>query len=208
MQNQPDTEQPYLGQPEPASRKSSFDRHKVLTVFLTSLALIVVVSVVVPTLGGSDTPAGTADAAGTAGTGDAPAPDETVPGLGSAVRDGKLEFTVTALEPGVTRVGDEILGADPQGQFVLVHVSVTNIGDAAQMFDASAQKMLDTQGREHSADPTAGIYLGDANSFLDDIDPGSSTQGVVVFDVPAGAVPAGVELHDSFMSGGATVTLG
>lgn len=79
MQNQPDTEQPYPAQPEPVLWTSFFARHKVLTVFLTSLALTVVVSVVVPTLGGSDTPAGTADAAGTAGTGHAPAPDETVP---------------------------------------------------------------------------------------------------------------------------------
>jgi hypothetical protein len=77
MQNQPDTEQPYPAQPEPVLWTSFFARHKVLTVFLTSLALTVVVSVVVPTLGGSDTPAGTADAAG---TGDAPAPRRDRPG--------------------------------------------------------------------------------------------------------------------------------
>lgn len=207
---QPYPGQPYRGQPEPAPRKSFFARHKVLTVFLAIVALIVVVSVA-SSLGGGDTTTGTAGTADTAGGAQAPAaaaPEETVPGLGTAVRDGKLEFTVTAVEPGVTNVGDEFLSVDAQGQFVLVHVTVTNIGDAAQMFDASSQKLFDTQGREHSADSTAGIYLGDANSFLNDINPGNSIQGVVVFDVPADAVPASVELHDSFMSGGSTVALG
>lgn len=219
QQNQPYPGQPGPAQPAPAPRKSFFARHKVFTVFLAILALIVVVSVA-SNLGGSDTPTGTAGAADTDGAGAAadpeagaqdpaaPAPDESVPGLGTAVRDGKFEFTVTAVEPGVARVGDDLLGVDAQGQFVLVHVTVTNIGDAAQMFDSSSQKLFDAQGREHSADSTAGIYLGDANSFLNDINPGNSIQGVVVFDVPADAVPASVELHDSFMSGGTTVSLG
>lgn len=227
QQNQPYPGQPYPGQPypgqqPPAPRRSFFARHKVLTVFLAILALVLVVSIG-SSLGG-DTP-DTPEAAGSAGVADAadpgadggatgdqapaaPAPEEAVPGLGAAVRDGKFEFTVTAVEPGVARVGDDLLGVDAQGQFVLVHVTVTNVGDVAQMFDASSQKLFDAQGREHSADSTAGIYLGDANSFLNDINPGNSIQGVVVFDVPADAVPASLELHDSFLSGGTTVALG
>ncbi len=74
---------------------------------------------------------------------------------------------------------------------MLVHVTVTNIGDQAQMFDGSSQKLVDTAGREHFADTSAAIYLGDANSFLTDINPGNSVEGTVVFDAPADAVPAG-----------------
>lgn len=213
----------FQGQPQPplapVPRRSFFARHKVLTVFLAILALVVVVSVASSL--GRDEPAGTAGTAGTTATDGAapegapgagaeapPAPEEAAPGIGTAVRDGKFEFTVTAVEPGVASVGDEFLSVDAQGQFVLVHVTVTNVGDAAQMFDASSQKLFDAQGREHSADSTAGIYLGDANSFLNDINPGNSIQGVVVFDVPADAVPASIELHDSFMSGGVSVALG
>lgn len=217
---QPYPQHPYPGGPVAAPRRSFFARHKVFTVFLAILALIVVVSVA-SNLGGDD-PAGGTGAAGTTdaaepgaepGTGEeAPAAPEpaapAAPGIGTAVRDGKFEFTVTAVEPGVGRVGDDLLGVDAQGQFVLVHVTVTNIGDAAQMFDSSSQKLFDAQGREHSADSTAGIYLGDANSFLNDINPGNSIQGVVVFDVPADAVPASIELHDSFLSGGTQVALG
>lgn len=206
MQNEPYPGQSSPAQPGTAPWKSLLAQHKALTVFLASLALVVVMAVTA-NLVGRDTPAGSAGAVGAAGRGTAADPDGTLPGLGAAVRDGKLEFTVTAVEPGVAHVGDEFLGADPQGKFVLVHVSVTNVGDAAQMFDATSQQLVDTQGREHSADPTAGAYLG-ADSFLDDVGPGGSIEGVVVFDLPADAVPASVELHDSSVSGGTTVALG
>lgn len=141
----------------------------------------------------------------------AAAPVEEEPaaaGIGTPVRDGKFEFTVTSIEPGVAQVGDQYLNQAAQGQFVLVHVTVTNIGDQAQYFDGSSQKLLDTQGRTHSADTSAAIYLGDANSFLNDINPGNSVEGVVVFDIPADATPASLELHDSMFSGGVTVQLG
>ncbi|MFF3062979.1 DUF4352 domain-containing protein [Oerskovia sp. NPDC057915] len=209
MQNQPYPGRPTPAQPDPADPaawRSFFARHRLLTVFLASLALVVVMAVA-SNLVGRATPAGAAGAVGAVGAGGAADPDEGAPGLGAAVRDGKLEFTVMAVEPGVTHVGDELLGADPQGQFVLLHVVVTNVGDAARRVDAGAQRLVDTQGREHSADPTAGGHLGDAESFLDDVGPGSSIEGVVVFDVPADVVPASVELHDSFMSGGTTVAL-
>ncbi len=67
-----------------------------------------------------------------------------------------------------------------------MHVTVNNIGREAQYFDGSSQKLTDTLGRTRSADTSAAIYLGDAQSFLN---PGNSVQGTVVFDVPAAAAP-------------------
>ncbi len=210
-------------------RKSWFARHKVLT----GVGVVVLLGIVGANLGGGDDdePATTAAVADTAATdsgsgrsgteaevvtapdeaepADEPAPEEAAaPGIGTAVRDGKLEFTVTSVETGVATVGDQYLNEQAQGQFVLVHMTVTNIGDAAQMFDGSSQKLVDTAGREHSADSSAAIYLGDANSFLTDVNPGNSVEGTVVFDVPADAVPATISLHDSFFSGGVEVSLG
>jgi hypothetical protein len=210
-------------------RKSWFARHKVLT----GLGVVVLLVIIGANLGGgggeeptaptavADT--GAAETAPDAGADDGaedavveepapaeePAPEElAAPGIGTAVRDGKFEFTVTSVETGVATVGDEYLNQQAQGQYVLVHMTVTNIGGEAQMFDGSSQKLTDTAGREHSADTSAAIYLGDANSFLTDINPGNSVEGTVVFDVPADALPATIELHDSMFSGGVQVTLG
>ncbi|MDQ0425560.1 DUF4352 domain-containing protein [Cellulomonas iranensis] len=195
--------------PSPAAqpRRSWFARHKILT----TLGAVVVVVAVASALGGGGDDAPPASSAASAPAGDAPAdesPASTAAGIGTPVRDGKFEFTVTGVEPGVTRVGDDVFGQDAQGLFLLVHVAVTNIGDEAQYFDGSSQKLTDTQGRTHSADTGAAIYLGDAQSFLNQINPGNSVQGTVVFDVPADAAPATVELHDSPFSGGVEVTLG
>ncbi|WP_454042583.1 DUF4352 domain-containing protein [Cellulosimicrobium sp. Marseille-Q8652] len=117
-------------------------------------------------------------------------------------------------------------------------MTATNIGDEAQVFDGSSQELTDTVGRTHSSDGSAAIYLGNANSFLTDINPGNSVvaqpveavpphvhrvidvqhaelgrrlrveEGTVVFDIPADAVPASIDLHDSFLSGGVEVALG
>ena len=206
-------------EPTATPRRSWFARHKVLTTLGAVVALVVVVGALGG--GGDDSPTAAPAPAGTveADTAAVPAAEEPAAepaeepapqtaGIGTPVRDGKFEFTVTSIEGGVAHVGDDMFGKDAQGQFTLVHMSVTNIGDEAQHFDGSSQKLVDAQGRTHSADGSAAIYLGDAESFLNQINPGNSVQGTVVFDIPADATPASLELHDSMFSGGVTVSVG
>lgn len=86
-------------------------------------------------------------------------------------------------------------------------MTVKNIGDKAQTFDGSDQELIDRNGSKYSADTAAGIYLDGSESFLEQINPGNVVDGVVVFDIPKGADPVRIELHDSMFSGGATVDL-
>lgn len=128
-------------------------------------------------------------------------------GLNTPVRDGKFEFTVTKVDPGHAAVGTDSLGEQAQGQFVFVHVSVRNIGDVAQVFSGSSQKLFDAQGREFSDDAAAAIYLDQSQSFLNEINPGNAVNGIVVFDIPKDAQPTRIELHDSPFSAGVSVAL-
>lgn len=201
---QPPSGQPMPNPPQftapqpPAQRRSWFARHKIMT----TLGVLVVIGIIASATGGSDEPQQSAGEQAVVGedgvTTDeqepaAPAeepeavPAETLPGIGAVVADGKFEFTVTAVEPGGVRIGNDTFGQDAQGQFVLVHLTVRNIGTEAQYFDGSSQELLDTQGRTHSSDGSAAIYLDDSNSFLNQINPGNEVQGIVVFDVPADA---------------------
>jgi hypothetical protein len=132
---------------------------------------------------------------------------EAKPGLGDAVRDGQFEFTVTKVEDGVRDIGNSDFGEVAQGQFILVHVKVENIGGEAQTFDGSDQKLIGLGGKEYSADTGAGISLNDSKSFLEQINPGNSVSGVVVYDVPKSMKPQSIELHDSFLSNGVVVDL-
>lgn len=130
------------------------------------------------------------------------------PGIGAPVRDGKFQFTVTKVKGGVKQVGDQYLNEKAQGQFVMVSVTVENIGDEPRTFDSSSQRLFDAAGKEYSADGEAGIYLDESNSFLNEINPGNTVKGVLVFDVPkSGFKPGKLELHDSAFSGGVEVAL-
>ncbi|MFI5808499.1 DUF4352 domain-containing protein [Streptomyces sp. NPDC051561] len=143
--------------------------------------------------------------------GTAPAPvgedqQDTTPGLGEPVREGKFEFTVKKIEPGGNHLGGEF-GTDAQGRYLLAHMTVKNIGDRAQYFNGSDQKTIDSKSNEHSADTGAAIFLEDSRSFLNQINPGNTVEGIVVFDIPTNSRPVQMELHDSFLSSGATVRL-
>ena len=140
----------------------------------------------------------------------APAEDrgDTV-GLNAPARDGKFEFVVTGYQPGVTEVGDNpYFTEQASGQFVLVDVTVKNIGDKAQSFSPTDQKLIDAQGREFEVNTTA-MIAGSTSDIpvWDKINPGNTVSIQLVFDMPTDATPAQVELHDSMFSGGVKVGL-
>jgi hypothetical protein len=129
------------------------------------------------------------------------------PGLGTSVRDGKFEFVVTKVKKGVSRVGGEYANEKAQGQFVLVYVKVTNIGEEPQTLLDSEQKLRDSRGREFSTNSVASLYIDDNDVLFNEINPGNSVKGVLVYDMPKNSSPASIEVHDSFLSDGVVVRL-
>lgn len=128
-------------------------------------------------------------------------------GVGQRVNDGKFEFVVESLECGANEVGGELFNETAQGHFCLLELTVTNTGDESQTMSDSNQYLYDAEGREFSSDSIATLWANEESSsfFLEEINPGNSVTGVVVFDVPVDAVIVAAELHDSFLSGGVTV---
>lgn len=168
----------------------------------TSLALLATALVALGCGAGS-----TADSTADAGSAKGDDKPKTAT-IGQPARDGKFEFTVKSTKCGVAKVGTDLLGAKAQGQFCLVTINVKNIGKEAQMFDGSSQKAYAADGTEYSADSGAAIYANkNAETFLNDINPGNQVTGVVVFDIPKNVKLTKLELHDSPFSGGVAVTL-
>ncbi|MEU6408267.1 DUF4352 domain-containing protein [Microbispora sp. NPDC046933] len=131
-----------------------------------------------------------------------------VPGLGDVVKDGKFAFKVSKVEKGLSQVGEGFTVSKAQGQYVLIHLTVKNIGEEAQMFSDSAQKLIDAKGRTFDADSgAAALGLKDSNAFLNNINPGNAVNGILLFDVPKDVTLTAVELHDSMFSDGVTVSL-
>jgi hypothetical protein len=143
-------------------------------------------------------------------TGKAPAkkPAKAAPGIGQPARDGKFEFTVTKLDCSLSKVGTEFAEQKAQGKFCLAHLTVKNVGDEAQMFDASSQKAFDAAGTTYDADGAAALYVNEGTAtFLNNINPGNQVKGVIPFDVPKNVTVTRLELHDSPFSGGVTVSV-
>lgn len=159
-----------------------------------------------PGSGGSEE-AGGAGAEG--GEDDEVGEEEEAAGIGDTVKDGELAFTVTDVETGVESIGDEFVRETPQGQYVIVSLTVQNTGTESETFDGFEQKLVDSDGSEHSHEDVAELYLEDADSFFENVNPGNELEAKLVFDVPESAEPASIELRGSvFSSGGATVNLG
>ncbi|MFI6910098.1 DUF4352 domain-containing protein [Nonomuraea sp. NPDC050394] len=127
--------------------------------------------------------------------------------IGTAVRDGDLSFTVTTVER-KDRVGDTYIGKDAQGEFLIVHLRVLNLGKRSGSFAASSQKLV-VGGREYRPSTSAAIYLKDSGAKLlfERIGAGHFVEGVLVFDVPKSATDLTLELRDSAINKGAKVTL-
>jgi septal ring-binding cell division protein DamX len=178
---------------------------------LLLLILVIVVIAVISSRGDSSSDSSSSSISSSSSEG-AAAPDSSdaaAAGLNQAVRDGKFEFTVTGQDCSKSTIGtSQYAQSEAQGVYCIVSMHVSNIGDEAQYFDASSQKAFDAQGREYSADSGAAIYLDEANSFLEQLNPGSAVDGQLVYDVPVGTQLIKMELHDSPFSGGAAVNLG
>ncbi|WP_312884493.1 DUF4352 domain-containing protein [Nocardia barduliensis] len=135
-----------------------------------------------------------------------PKAGKDVASAGSAVRDGKFEFVVTAIDPPTKTIGEnQFLRSTAQGEYIVIHVDVSNIGNEPRSYFGSNQKLYDDQGREFTNDTKAEINVNEHLSA--DINPGNRVSMRIVFDVPPGSVPAVLELHDSMLSGGVKVAL-
>jgi hypothetical protein len=127
-------------------------------------------------------------------------------GVGKPYRDGKFQFTVTRVRSGVRKIGGGT-GAKPTGQFVLVSVTIRNLGDRPQTLHGDNQTLYDADGRAYTAATAAAKRLKGSGGLGKELGPAASLKAVIVFDVPRGVRPSRLLLHDTLFSGGVEVPL-
>jgi hypothetical protein len=121
----------------------------------------------------------------------AAAPTTNAPPIPGAT-DGPLSFTVDGVEIGPKVVmSDAPLEKTANGVFIVVHMTVANVGTEPASFVATFQK-LQASGVIYPLADEATAYLGGTAATLD---PGATTVVSIAFDVPPGSVPEFVELH-------------
>lgn len=185
--------------PEPPKHAGNSSGVKAL-LLVGAIAVVAVLAIVGS---GDDNKAANSSAGGGASTAAGAAPKNSAPApAGSSVRDGKFEFRVlgTRRAPVAGDPSNQFMTVPAQGEFVIVTLSVSNIGAEPQSFFGQNQKLIDFAGREYAPNSSADMWT---NGGTGEINPGNAIQAELAFDVPPGTRVASLQLHDSMLSGGA-----
>lgn len=118
--------------------------------------------------------------------------------------DGPLEFSVNAVEVTTTVASADFpVDKTAEGEYVVVHLTVTNTSDEPTTFLGTFQKLL-AGGQVYSIDDEATFY---ANGALVDLNPGDQAEVGLVYDVPPGTDPDAIELHADPLGPGVEASL-
>jgi hypothetical protein len=114
------------------------------------------------------------------------------PGATGDATDGPLSFTVHGIEVGSTVVmSDAPLEKTAVGEYIVVHMTVTNVGTDPASFVGMFQT-LHAGGTTYPLDDEATAYL---EGTFADLEPGASADVSIAFDVPPGTPAEAIELH-------------
>lgn len=131
-----------------------------------------------------------------------------MPTIGQAARDGKFEFIIKSVSCGQTSIGSDFLTETAQGQFCNLSVSVKNIGNEPQTLFVDNQYVFNASGQKYSADSAATIVANpNSDTWIGEINPGNTIEGIMVFDLPKDQTPTVAQLHDSAFSDGIKIKL-
>ena len=96
------------------------------------------------------------------------------PPPGSSVRDGMFEFRVATIER-LKQVCDPngYTCATAQGEFIVVTMQVTNIGNQARTYFSSNQKLIGVDGQQFRSDPMGDVWVNFEVGGAPTISPGN-----------------------------------
>lgn len=95
-------------------------------------------------------------------------------------------------------LGSDDFGIEPDGQFLLVDVSITNNKKKAITVDSSFFKIVEPDGTEYISDGEAFVYVDDT-IILESINPKNTKTGKVVFDLPESVQEAVLEVDSDIL---------
>lgn len=181
-----------------------FMRHKILTGILVFIVLIVVVSA----SGGDSSNGGSGDSGSKQEQ--SQKQEKITAKIGEQVQSGDLAFTVNGVKE-YQSLGNSFTSKDAQGVFKVVSLKIENVGKETKTIDSSMIKLTDSEGRtfERSIDgqTAKGLSQGQVDLFLQQVQPGLSVNGEIVFDVPESAEGLVIELRGGLFATPAEVEL-
>jgi len=119
--------------------------------------------------------------------------------IGETVTVGDASWVVTEAYP-TNQINDTYGGVLPpkQGNFIVVDFRFTNDGNETKTLHQQAVQLVDSAGRESEPDTdTFGYIPQDRNIFLEQVNPGVTENGQVIFSVAPGGSGYKLRLKDT-----------
>ncbi|KOR80287.1 hypothetical protein AM232_18810 [Bacillus sp. FJAT-21352] len=119
--------------------------------------------------------------------------------IGDKVKVGKLAYKITNAES-MTEIksnNEFIESAKTDGQFLVIDIEAFNNDKEARMVDSSMFKVKDNQGREFEPTNDSDVMMvleETMDLFLQDINPGISKKGKLVFELPKDSSTYSIEV--------------
>ncbi|MFG1922665.1 DUF4352 domain-containing protein [Cryptosporangium sp. NPDC048952] len=132
-------------------------------------------------------------------------PDSTDGALNQPVRDVHTQFTVTAVQCGVTGLRTEPAAGTT---YCTATATVKNVGERPIAIEVQSQAAFDQKGHKFLANSTASISANDdITIFGEQYEPGTGATVTWVWELPVGSTIERLELHQILQSDGAEVTV-
>ena len=166
------------------------------------VALVVLIVVVVALIGGSNQETAVEEnkeqGGGEKVQEEAPQQKQASYGLNETVQVGDAAWIVTNAQK--TNELADPFGVRPakQGTFVIIDFQFQNNGDESKTLHQNALELLDSSGRTSDPDPTDFRYIPqDKNIFLEQVNPGVTRSGQVIFTIAPDASDLKLILKDT-----------
>jgi hypothetical protein len=127
------------------------------------------------------------------------APQPITASKGTPVTDGSLQFVVKSISQTPTISTSFGATYTANGVYMIVDVTIANVGDAPATFQGINQKLIvGTEQYAYAGEPTFALQHNPTAT----INPGLSVSATIAFDVPVGVNPTRIELHEDQLSPG------
>jgi hypothetical protein len=182
---------------KPKRRKPSVKR-VVLSLLLTPIIVIFILALIVGIIGGIKGVQNTSKSNSSSRSQAKATPQYHI---GDTVSKNGFGLVVNSIKCGEKRISTSGLVnyySDAQGQFCRLNITVTNTSSGANSIDVADQLIFNTQGQRYTYDSGATANAADAyagSPLNDDINPGNSITGDIVYDVPVTVTPSAAELE-------------
>jgi len=161
-----------------ADQRNWFIKHKILT------GILVIILITIVSNAGGNKNSGTNT---TKGSSSKTTQTESIGKIGEPMVANDLSFTVSNMTKAET-LGSSYSMKYAQGVFNIITLTIKNVGKETVTIDSSMLKIVDSEGRtfDRSIDgqTAKGLTQGTVDLFLQQVQPGLSVTGDIVFDLP------------------------